>query len=389
MGFIEDFEEVCQHTEIPALFAKWTALVGLSAVLGRDVWLERGHFTLYPNFFAVLVAGSGSRKSASLDLLSTVFKGMAHPPRTVSQKSTPEALIEELKRFQHSPSGRVELRCEGFGMYDEITNLINRQNQERDLGTLLCSLYACKDSFEYATRKMGMEELENTYFGFLGASTLESLRDAFTESAIGNGLTSRMLFIYSEELPSPVAEPPDQRAAMRGMAKRLDGLATLEGPARLSNDARQAFKDDYEWAYYYHPFIGETSLRGYLGRRGDHLLKVALILAINRGGTLVVEGQDVARAIELLSDLENHMATTLNSISTSATGAAIDWVREVIRKEGEVKKSKLTRKAANRFYSAELNQILSTLQESGEVEMDVQPAEGSGRRGVVYKWTGP
>ena len=57
-GIINAFCDYTKDTEIPTVFSMWAAMSTVSAALGRDCFIDRGPFVIYPNLYAVLVAGS-------------------------------------------------------------------------------------------------------------------------------------------------------------------------------------------------------------------------------------------------------------------------------------------------------------------------------------------
>lgn len=84
-SFVLDFVELCEGTEVPDQFAVWTGLAGVSAALGRNVWCDLGVLTVFPNLYVVLIAGSGQKKSTSIEFLEPILYGME--PRPKDRKS--------------------------------------------------------------------------------------------------------------------------------------------------------------------------------------------------------------------------------------------------------------------------------------------------------------
>ena len=57
-GWIRHYLEFTKGMESPEIFHFWVAISLIATSLGRDVYLDRGYFKLYPNMFIVLLAES-------------------------------------------------------------------------------------------------------------------------------------------------------------------------------------------------------------------------------------------------------------------------------------------------------------------------------------------
>src|SRR3990167_8776352 len=80
--------------ESPDIFHLWCAVSTIATTLERNVWLDRGYYTLYPNLYVVLVSGSAvARKSTAIGVASRLYREANPEGIMVSQKVTPEALI--------------------------------------------------------------------------------------------------------------------------------------------------------------------------------------------------------------------------------------------------------------------------------------------------------
>ena len=59
MNFLKDYIAYAVGTEIPDIFMLWGGLSTISCTLGRRLWMNMDIFTVYPNIYVILVAGSG------------------------------------------------------------------------------------------------------------------------------------------------------------------------------------------------------------------------------------------------------------------------------------------------------------------------------------------
>lgn len=382
MDFLQQFQRMCEGTEVPPIFGRWTALSGITAVLGRSVWINRGHFTLYPNLYIVLTAGAASRKSASLDMLENALLDMDEElmPNMTSQRESPEAFIEELRTTIMDRHGVLKPACMGYGLYDEFVTFMNRRSYESGLGDLVNSLFNCRRMFKYRTKARGVETIQNGWFSFVGAATIEGLRENLPEASIGAGLTSRIIFVYNDHVPDPVPCPPDKSDVTRDMTRELSRLAQMNGEVRMDQGANDAFNDIYcDW-YLNSSFREHPMLRGYWGRRGDHLIKIAMILAVGVDHSFTITSHHIDNAREILEDTERNIPAVLSEIASGNVGIDNNHVAVAIRKAGRINRSDLMRRLSYRMDAEALDKALVTLKESRQIREEIHG------RTTTYEW---
>ena len=67
--FIRRYLVYTDNHESPIQFHKWVAAGIIGACMGRKIYLNWGHFKIYPNNYIILCAGSADcRKSSALDM---------------------------------------------------------------------------------------------------------------------------------------------------------------------------------------------------------------------------------------------------------------------------------------------------------------------------------
>ena len=96
--FLRDYVTYNEGTEIPSTFALWCGLAGVSAALGRRVWIDMGPFTIFPNLYVVLVAPSArNRKSTAIGLIENMLREVRPKINIIAQSITPQAMIDALR----------------------------------------------------------------------------------------------------------------------------------------------------------------------------------------------------------------------------------------------------------------------------------------------------
>lgn len=384
-NFVERFCFLLENTEVPQRFALWCGLGTLLSSLGRNVWIDQGIYSIYPNLYLVLVAASGQKKSTAIGVASRLLR-KAGVVNIVSQKATPEALISSIKEAKIVvDDGGVaisEVARGGVLVADELATFLDKSSLERGMGPLLTKLYDCTP-FEYVTMKRGEEKIEEGFFSIIGGTTVELLRNTFPKDAIGGGLTSRMIFVYEDEIPPPVpwVNYTDQhRAVEQELVDYLKQLHRLRGRVELSKEARECFEVKYRERYARGGFRSNPLLQSYENRRHMHLLKIAMGFMLAGGPRLEMTRDDIERASIALGDAEIKLPQVLSLIVASEIGALASSVLNFIMTKREVTRVELVRKFSTQVDSRELGRVLDTLVAANQVVLATKPQVG-----LVYR----
>ena len=371
--FILDYESLGKETEIPPLFSTWCAISGISASLGRRCWLDMGTYTIYPNIYVVLVAGSGRcRKSTAIGVIEKMIRALDPPLNLIAQRLTPEGLIDAVRL---GDGIIIKPTNEGFVIVDELAMFLNRKSYESGLAPLLIQMYDCKSNIVYRTKGRGTEAMVNTCLGLLGASTVDWIRDAVPEEAVGGGLTSRMIFVYVEEPPPPIARTSyseDKRRLQLDLTSRLSKMQDLEGEFKLTDQAWTYYDHSYTRFYKHSPMFNDKLLSGYASRRHVHLMKLSMVFAATEGRLLLDENH-LRRAEDLLSSSELYMPRVLALITTTGKGTSIERILLKIRGKGEsgISRTDLMRSVSHQMDTRGLSDILQTLEHAGQVKQEL------------------
>ena len=381
-SFLADYLRLHTHTEVPDLFALWCGLSCISAVLQRRVWLDMGTYTIYPNMFVVLVAQSGRcRKSTSIDIATGLLDRLDPRLNVLPNKTTAEAIIGRLKNKPGEPAV-------GYLAADELSTFLNRRSYDAGIAELLIPLYDCKNRFEYETKIRGKETLEHVCLSILAGSTVEWIRNAIPPDAIGGGLTSRMIFVFVEKPPPPVAITSFDETKihlMDKLPKELETIRLLSGAVTLTPEAWDYYSKEYNRFYDKSEFYNMPTLSGYASRRSVHMLKLSILFAAPEAiGCIVVHPRHLDGAKTLLEQVERSMPKVLMLITANEKGHVIDLVLSLIGKNGGIKRADLIHAMAHRIDMIELDRMLETLTHSNQISTDYNNKGGS----VTYRLKG-
>ena len=375
-NFLRNFVSLFDGTEVPDRFATWAGLSCLSAVLERRVWIDMNIFVIYPNMFIVFVADAGRmRKSTAAAMTRKLLSKVDPGPRMIAQKTTPEGLIDAL-RIVRTDSQTEILRetCGGIVIANELVTFINRDTYERGLGALMIELWDCPDKYEYRTRNRPTEEIHFGHLSLLGATTIHSLRDAIPLAAMGDGFSSRTVFVYVDKAAPPVPRPiqsPTFKRTEQELILHLQRLSSLEGPITFSDEAAEFFDIEYK-RFYNSEFFDDPQFQAYASRRDKHLLKVGMCLMAADGEGMELTYKHLFGAKMLLEDVESKMRAVFDRIAMTDSGSLMEEVFDCIRnsEDGIVLRSVILRKLGHKMSAQELAKITETLVVSQRVTID-------------------
>jgi hypothetical protein len=132
------------------------------------------------------------------------------------------------------------------------------------------------------------QDLLNPCIGMLAATTPTGMARELPQQAQTAGLFGRMLCVWqsvTDREPNALVDqvPRSERQRLAGLEEALlEGLqkmAELRGEMAMSAQAREAFRDWYLGHVAQHKGSGALSEAGYIGRKADHALRVAMVLS--------------------------------------------------------------------------------------------------------------
>jgi len=337
----------------------------IACALGRRVWIDRGYYKLYPNLYVVLVGKSAKvRKTTAIKLGYDVLRASIDDLCVVSQKVTPEALIQIFRE-------EAERRgvANGVIVSTEFGVFLSASGRGADLIQLLTDWYDCPEVFVYHTVGRGEEKLEKVCCNLIAGTTPDWMKEGMPQTAIGGGFTSRIVFVYQAKpeklVPFPVLTK-EQIELREKLIHDLRVIGELNGEFKLSEDAREWYEEWYTTVF--REECSEVELDGYYGRKHDTLLKVSMCVSASRSDEMVIEEGDLRVALKALNAVERYLPQTLKMIEMKEEGKEVEKVMRAIGRREEVDYSTLLRSVSYCMNAKKLQECLQVLIESGLVE---------------------
>src|SRR5262249_47530758 len=150
------------------------------------------------------------------------------------------------------------------------------------------------------------------------------LAEHFPDATWNTGLIRRIIMVYASEAPKMRLFLEDRNAARtKGkMLQRLGQISLLYGKMKWTVDAAEHI-DNWQWEGG-PPTPGHSKLQSYNASRTEFAAKLSMISAISRTADLVIELDDVKRAISWLLEAESHMPDIFRAMQGKSDAAVID-----------------------------------------------------------------
>ncbi len=362
-SFLDSYMEYTSEQESPKAFHHWVAIMLVSAVLGRNVYIPRVKYTTHPNLYVILVAGSAKcRKSVSISVGKDLLYGLKEPPTIFAQKITTEALIEALDLSKKNDA------CYGLICASELSVFLGSDAIKSGIIPALTDLYDSPRDWVYHTRGRGKESLHNVTLSMLGASTKDWLRASIPAEAIGGGFTSRVIFVFEDEPSKLVLFGSDDdhlKTLKSNLIHDLGEIQKLRGEVRFT---KEAIEVAWEWYKEESTKMHDEKVDGYFGRKHDTMFKVATILSAAENDTLIVDAHHINRALALMERNEQYLNSVLESVVSTSFGGNTDKIFHIIKKYRKISHVDLLQKCWRYSNATEMAEIMKTLVESQEVE---------------------
>ncbi len=398
-SWIDIYLEYTANQEAPTIFHKYVGLFLLAAVTQRKVWLDRGSYQIYPNFYLFFVADSGGcRKSVAngigIDLLHEVNNRLHNDTyaQTLSifhERLTLEGLMDQLNKvIVVPPNWQVPLKDSNSTktipngsaviVADELTNLFNSAAYCRDLLAFFTAAYTCKSNLSFLTRNHGNCQIRNPFISILAATTPDQFAVAIPEDAKKSGFLGRTLIITSKGTGTRISYPTLRLDLQEFLLEYLIKVSQVYGKMEMEKDAENYFNSWYETLSFDLP---NGMLSAFYQRIHDHVFRVSIILSLAQSLNLKITKNHIETAMEMIFSAAKDMEQAMRYIGGSKDLLAKDDLFEDIlktKKEGMLH-TDIIKKYHRRFSSfVELKMTLDTLQEGQMI------VAGTKMNGIYY-----
>jgi hypothetical protein len=390
--WVESYLEYTEDTEPARVFQKWTALSAIAASLRKKVHLGLGRLRIYPNMYVVFVAEPGvARKSQAITFGTEI---MSQVPEIVMSADcvTKEALIQDLQtcatQKEMMPDGTELTHASMSIISKEFESFLGQKKENTKMLVLLTDLFDANElPWKYRTKHSGSNDVPSLYINLLGATTPESLASCLPSTAIGGGLTSRILFIWADKKYKKVPEPQETKEIKELRVKLVNDLfiiSRIVGKYVFHDDTRK------EWHNWYNNYeeldnnriCKDPSFNGWYSRKPMYILKLSIIRAAAKSNNLVLKWADVQEAINLIEEIELDMSGVFRAIGRSVITAEVDMIFKIIKARGWITEKQLVEMTWRDIDSVKFDNVINTCTKSGRIRREFIGPDGN--RGNIW-----
>ncbi len=379
--WLRAYLDFTENTESPTGFNFWVGVWTLAGALRRRVWIDMGHFQWYPNFYLFLVAPPGVvSKSTTLNIGTSLLRELPSihfGPEAMTWQALVQALAAAHEEVPIDIPGQEKsfypMSCLNIAA-GELGTLI--QPSDRALIDALVSLWDGKQGpWEKWTKTSGSDCIINPWLNIASCTTPAWIAQNFPEELVGQGFTSRCIFVYADKKRQLIAYPhltqrEDQAKLQLDLIHDLELISSLAGPFLLTPEAIEFGQTWYEKHFTeLSKTVDPERFGGYLARKQTHVHKVAMVLSAAQRNDLIIEAQDVSAALALVETVEPQMAKVFESIGIEGAGKFLHQLIVILRLHRTLSRTELFAKVCRRMSMDEFDQAVSAGMRSSLLEI--------------------
>lgn len=331
-NFLDSYTEFTKNTiQIPELYNKWCGVMAVSSILGKRLWIPRGHLKIFPNLYIMLMGEPGTGKGVACDLVQSVLTEAGYE-YFAADRSSKEKFLQDLAdgiSFNKPDSMDDLLASASFGDQDsllssepreclvvaeEFSDFIGQNNA--DFIAFLTKIWSFSGTYRYRLKTGKSVGITEPYVNILGGSSSAAFALSFPPEIVAQGFLARLVLVAGEWSGLRVTfptRPPDYDIRKSELAAYLAGIrSNCVGEITLSERAMQ----DIDKLNQSFGGVDDPRFRDYNVRRLTQFLKVCIVSCASRGDTKL-QISDIEWADDLLRQTEHLMPKALGSFGKS------------------------------------------------------------------------
>lgn len=380
-NLIDAYLSYTKNHEATVRVHQWAFISVVAAACERKIWLPRGFYTLFPNLYVFIIGRSGLiKKSTSTGVAVNMLREI-RGVRMMSERLTAAALIQQMslagKKFEYD--GNWVKQSPVFAYASELS--VFMEEIFGGITGLLTTFYDCQPAdsskpWSHCTKGEGSVDIYGPCLNFLGASTKTWLRKCIPRTEMEGGFTSRIIFVVENNLPDRLIAWPqvdiDGELVRKKIVEDLQHIHGLTGEFRVSDRAKEMFTVWYE----HHmtnimPMNQDPRMVGYMSRKGDTILKLAMIHSVACNDSMTIQAKDLMWASNEMDALEGDWRLAFDGLSTNNLAFEL---RNYVRTKIRVNKKEVLKMFTAQYPADEVATHLQNLREMDEIcdELDAK-----------------
>lgn len=393
-NWLKSYAEYTYETEPPRIFHRWTSLSSISAALRKKAWFKFGRLRIHPNLYVVLVSEPGvARKTQAISYAEEIISEVSSIV-TSADAITPQAMLEdlELAKAEEIVAGGTVLTHNSLSIISgEFESFLGQKRDNTKMLVLLTDLYDCKiRPYRYRTKGAGTNVIASPFLSLLAGTTPESLASALPSTAIGGGLTSRILFVWAEKKEKKV-DVPETSSEIKELKKHLiydlTTISRITGAYTYTPESREWWKIWYNKYEELDPnrLCKDPVFRGWYSRKPTLILKVSMLIAAAKSDILTINASEFEEALTMIKENEKGMQKAFVAVGRSEITPEVASVLQIIQRYGVISEKQLMSLVWRDIDAAKFDIVIGTCIKIGSVLRQFRSPEG--KTGIWYKWT--
>lgn len=392
-NWLKSYVEYTLETEPPRHFHNWTSLSAISAALRKKVWFKFGRLRIHPNLYVVLVSEPGiARKTQAISYAEELIAEVSSII-TSADAITPQAMLEDLelaKAEEGLASGAVLIHNSLSIISGEFESFLGQKKDNTKMLVLLTDLYDCKiRPYRYRTKGAGTNVIASPFLSLLAGTTPESLASALPSTAIGGGLTSRILFVCAEKKEKKVAIPEISDEVKELKKHLIYDLTTI---SRITGAYTYTKESKAWWENWYNAYeeldnnrlCKDPVFRGWYSRKPTLIIKVSMLVAASKSDILQVGINEFKEALNIIEDNEKEMQRAFVAVGRSEITPDVALVLQIIQRHKVITEKQLMALVWRDIDSNKFDIVITTCIKIGSVVRQYKSADG--KPGIWYHW---
>jgi hypothetical protein len=387
-NWLEAYLRYTSNTEAPENFNFWVGISTIASAVGRQVLIDQGHFQWVPNFYITMVAKAGlATKSTAIGLGEDLMRATGKI-KFAANSSTWQALVEELTESKRANLEVGTPHCTLTVVASELGTFLDLENREQV--EFLTEVWDAKRS-AWIRRTVGggdkkQKVIENPCLNLIAATTPVWIRNNYKQNMVGGGFSSRLIMVEGKAKRRYIAYPkhepqsPGLREMREHLIADLTAMTELNGEMQLSPEA-------IEWGTtWYRNHHEKPEMRklvgdqfdGYYARKQTHMHKLAMIMSIACGDSMIVELDHLIAAQDCLYEMERNLNGLMEHTQASGWYAMAKVnILNAIRERGSMDRDELYSEMSTTLSGKDFDRIIADLARGKQISM---LATGSGIR---------
>lgn len=382
-------------TEPPRQFHEWGALSAIASALRKKAWFRFGRMRIHPNIYVVLVSEPGLARKTQAIAYEEEIVGEVSAIVVSADAITPEAMLQDLeiaKAEEVMSDGTVLAHNSLSIISGEFESFLGQKKDNTKMLVLLTDLYDCKiRPYRYRTKGAGTNVISSPFLTLYAGTTPESLASTLPSTAIGGGLTSRILFVWADKKEKKVDVPetsPEIKELKKHLIHDLTIISRIIGAYTYTPESREW------WRIWYNSFeeldpdrlCKDPVFRGWYSRKPTLTLKVAMLVTAAKSNILTIGIPELEEALAIIESNEQRMQKAFAAVGRSEVTPDVALVLQIIQRQGVISEKQLMSLVWRDIDSSKFDVVITTCLKIGSVSRQYRGPKG--QSGIWYNWKG-